>query len=140
MIPARFRNGGAHTLLPLTAMVDVLFLLIIFLVLGADFDTLETVRLPQAHGEARQPRQGEVTVQLAADGVVLVDGKAVPAPEVLATLRGRNPARILLLPDEAARVGGLFQWYEKLGSELGVPVLVGVRPGGEDSGEDKGRP
>lgn len=128
----RFREAEGAPLVPLTPLVDVLFLLIIFLVLGANFDQVETVRLPRARGEAAATAP-VLRLALRADGTLWpADGPAIATPLDDAALRAlvqaRAPERVLLLPDERAPVGPLLRWHDLIGRELGVPVQVGVHP------------
>ena len=123
----RFRSAEGEAPFPLTAMIDVLFLMIIFLVLGANFEQTEQVRLPEARGEPGA-MEAVVAVALRADGTLLLDGEALSYDALVPALRQRAPERILLLPDQQAAVGVLFRWYERLRRDLRVPVRVGVRP------------
>jgi biopolymer transport protein ExbD len=113
-------------MVPIMPLVDVLFLLIIFLVLGARFDQVETLRLPEAHG--RPADSAALTLELRADGTLWLDGQPLADPDVLPTLRARAPVRVLLLPDERAPVGPLLRWYDRIQREAQLPVQVGVRP------------
>lgn len=134
----RFREAEGAPLVPLTPLVDVLFLLIIFLVLGANFDQVETVRLPRARGEVAAATAPVLRLALRADGTLWPadgpPGSAGPgngpldAAALRALVRARAPERVLLLPDERAPVGPLLRWHDLIGRELGVPVQVGVRP------------
>jgi biopolymer transport protein ExbD len=123
----RFRRTPEPPGLSLTAMVDVLFLMIIFLVLGANFEQLETVNLPEAHGRASEGRI-VLSLELRRDGALLLQGRPLSREDAPATVRRRNPAEILILPDKAARVEDLFFWYDLLLQTLDVPVRIGVRP------------
>lgn len=123
----RFREPAVPLLPPLTALLDVLFLIIAFLVLGADFDRVETVRLPEARG-ASPPSAGVVRLELRADGGLWLEGRPLAAGEAIPVLRARQPSAVLLLPDERTAVGPLIRWYDRIRREVGVPVTVGVRP------------
>ena len=122
----RFREAGETPHFPLTAMIDVLFLMIIFLVLGANFDPVATVDLPRAFGGA--PAPATLRVELAADGTLLYKGRRLGSAAALEVLRPLRPRSILLLPEKRLSVEELFRWYDLLGKELGVPVAVGVLP------------
>ncbi len=123
----RFRQETETPALPLTPLVDVLFLMIIFLVLGASFDQVETVRLPEASGSPSQ-ETAVLRLELHPDGRLRHEGRPVPDGEVLGLIRRRAPAAVLLLPDQEARVGPLIRWYDRIGGALGIPVQIGVRP------------
>lgn len=123
----RFRRPMGTPTLSLTAMIDVLFLMIMFLVLGANFEQLETVDLPEAHG--RSPRGSTVLhLSLRPDGDLLLRKDPLPREGAPAILRAESPAEILILPDRSARVEDLFFWYDLLLQELTVPIRIGVRP------------
>jgi biopolymer transport protein ExbD len=122
----RFRHQEESPTIPLTSMIDVLFLMIIFLVMVANFDAIQGVTLPEAQGTATGDRE-LVSVVLRADGALLLDGEALPPEETIARLKAHHPRSVLLLPDRRTEVGTLFRWYDRLGRELRVPVQVGVR-------------
>ena len=122
----RFRDPAETPHFPLTAMIDVLFLMIIFLVMGANFDSTAAVELPEARGGAPMP--GMLRVELAQDGALLFQGRRLQPGEALQALRPLAPRSILLLPDRRLSVERLFRWYDLLGGGLGVPVSVGVLP------------
>ena len=122
----RFRAKGEAPLLPLTAMIDVLFLMIIFLVLGANFDSVVSVELPEARGGAVQDEV--LRVELPVTGGLLLEGRLMDAGQAVRALSRRAPQSILLLPHRELSVEKLFQWYDLLGKALDVPVSVGVKP------------
>lgn len=70
----------------LTSMIDVLFLLIIFFMVGTRFsenDTSIEVNLPKvANGGAMMPAPKGKVVALKADGSILLDGKVVSIPQL----------------------------------------------------------
>ena len=122
----RFRDESATPLLPLTAMIDVLFLMIIFLVLGANFDSVVSVELPEARGGPVAERV--LRVELPVSGGLMLEGQTLDDVQALQALRSRAPRSILLLPHRELSVDRLFHWYDLLGKALDVPVAVGVRP------------
>lgn len=135
----RFKTQQDWGGFPLTAMIDVMFLMVIFLVLAANFDTVDTVRLPEGLGKPQPQQQAVLRLQLRADGNLWLEGRmlgesgkpgearAQKEAEVLKRLKARNPTRIVLLPDEKGAIGPLFRWYHRLRAELDIPVQVGVR-------------
>jgi len=130
----RFRDPTEVPLVPLAAMIDVLFLMIIFLVLGANFDPTASVELPEATGS--EVPQGVARVELRSDGSLWLEGKKLSTPqatptqqaEALQAVRALAPRAVLLMPDGALDVKTLFRWYEILQTGLKVPVSVGVQP------------
>jgi len=111
---------------PLAAMIDVLFLMIIFLVLGANFDPVASVQLPQASGGAVS--EGVLRLELRADGLLWLEGQPLGEEKIESILRQRTPRSVLLLPDGGLNVETLFRWYDRLSGATGLPVSVGVRP------------
>ena len=126
----RFRESSENPLFSLTAMIDVLFLMIIFLVLGANFDPVLSVDLPEAVGGA--VKDTVVRVEIRVDGRLILDGRVLPSNEELEILRSRSPRSILLLPDRRLEVDKLFRWFDSLRRKLGIQVSVGVLPPPEE--------
>ena len=124
----RLRESDDSLPIPLTPLVDVLFLLIIFLVLGANFDQVETVRLPQARGEAPADAAAVLRLELRTDGELWHGTTPLSVEALDALVLAQRPARVLLLPDERAPVGPLLRWHDRIGREMGLPVQVGVQP------------
>jgi biopolymer transport protein ExbD len=122
----RFREPDEAPFVPIVALVDVLFFVIIFLVLGASFDAVETQDLPQARGQGSAAPEA-LAVELRGDGQLALDGQVLAPGEAVARIRPRAGHGIVLLPDARAEVGSLLRWYDLLQRELGVPVRVGVR-------------
>ncbi|MEE8434802.1 MAG: biopolymer transporter ExbD, partial [bacterium] len=104
----RFRQGADTPSVPLTPLIDVLFLMIIFLVLGASFDQVETVRLPEASGQSATQKSTTLRLELHPDGRLWMDGKPLAAEDAIPAIRARGPSAVLLLPDRRARVGPLM--------------------------------
>jgi biopolymer transport protein ExbD len=121
----RFQDPDEAPFVPIVALVDVLFFVIIFLVLGASFQAVETQDLPQARGQAAAS-EAALAVELRADGQLVLDGQPLAA-DALARLKPRAGKGVLLLPDPRAEVGSLLRWVDLLQRALGVPVRVGVR-------------
>jgi biopolymer transport protein ExbD len=122
----RFQEADEAPFVPIVALVDVLFFVIIFLVLGASFDTVDTQNLAQARGQGSAAADA-LSVELRADGQLALDGRVLAPADAVAQLRPRASHGIVLLPDAHAEVGSLLRWYDLLQRELGVPVRVGAR-------------
>ena len=93
------RRGNVSPTIDLTAMVDVVFLLIIFFMVSTTFITLESglpVDLPQA-SSAEAQAEGQPTVTISADESIYVGGTEVSEAGLVAALRG-------LLSDEGGDV------------------------------------
>ncbi len=124
-----WRRDAVVGMLPLTAMLDVLFLLVFFLVLGSRFDSVEAVHLAVGRGEGLGQQQ-ETKVRLRADGGLWVGDKRLVAGEELEELRSLETERILLLPQADTSVGDLLYWHGVL-SEEWEGLRVGVK--GDDA-------
>ena len=121
----RYRSPEETPAFPLTAMIDVLFLMIIFLVLGANFDAMVTVELPEARGSL--PESGILTVEIHPDSTLEFQGNRYTPAQALEVLGSLRATQLVILPDRRLPVGALFQWYERLSGGLSIPVRVGVR-------------
>jgi biopolymer transport protein ExbD len=84
--PRRHASG----VLNLTPLIDIVFLLLVFFMLTAHFIEEERIdiRLPQASSGDPLPDARYVTVTLAPDGRLLVDGIATDMAELAEVLRG----------------------------------------------------
>ncbi|WP_260291762.1 ExbD/TolR family protein [Sedimenticola hydrogenitrophicus] len=84
--PRRHSSG----VLNLTPLIDIVFLLLVFFMLTAHFIEEERIdiRLPQASSSDPLPDERYVTVTLAPDGRLLVDGIATDMAELAEVLRG----------------------------------------------------
>lgn len=80
------------------ALVDVTFFLLVFFLLVARMDATAPFRVdpPQARSGTDMPGGG-ATVAIAADGGLALDGHAIAAADLLATLQDRARARPELL-------------------------------------------
>ena len=111
----------------LTPMIDVVFLLIIFFLVGTKFYELEreiSVRLPEA-SDARpltKPPQ-EIIINVARDGAITVNREAVTVATLVGLLRGAR-ARY---PDQAVLVRGDREaQHQMVVNVLGACVRAGI--------------
>jgi len=83
----------------LSALIDIIFILMIFVILGAHFDRIRAMGVDIPEGDATGAKAPEVvTVQVPMQGPVLVDGVEVPATALIEHLRARRasvPALVL---------------------------------------------
>ena len=91
-IPVRTTTGGVG--FSMTPMIDVVFLLLIFFLLSSHLARQETqlaLPLPAADSGSERPddERPRVTVNVLADGTLLVAGRAVTADDLTARLRER---------------------------------------------------
>ena len=86
---------------PLTSLIDIVFLLLIYFLLTTNFMVDEgiQVKLPQADATSPQTEE-EITIYVDSSGNVFMDNRAVPLNALFTTVKGR------------------------LGEKTGVPVVI----------------
>ena len=126
----RFKGGRTRArVLPmdLTAMVDVVFLLIIFFLTTSSLVELtrERVDLPVEEGEQiEEERAGTVVVNITEQGRIIVEGEPLTREQLLAKIEhemhsGSTEFDLLIRADEAASLAVVNDISEGV-SELGV--------------------
>lgn len=113
----------------LTPMIDVVFLLVIFFMVGSKFSEAESripVNVPTV-GEMQSITRGpdERTVAVSLDGVVTLDGQPVSLPQLTAILREQHAAYPALKVAVRGEAQGSLQ--------QAVEVLQAVRTSGVDT-------
>lgn len=99
----------------LTPLIDVLFIVLMFLVLTTTFreSTRLKVKLPEAEtGEPLREALGRLRVTVAEDGRLSVDGRTVTLPALgglLEVIAGRDEAQIVVAADEGAAHGRVVE-------------------------------
>jgi biopolymer transport protein ExbD len=125
--------------LNLTPMVDIVFLLVIFFMVGTKFAEAERnvdVKLPQvesSNAPTTPPKRHIVTV--AEDGAVLWDGKAVTIQQLRGQLRQtrdeEGEVRVVLRADAESPYGNVARVLNACRDEgvdeLGIPVRLANR-------------
>ncbi|MHB1157273.1 MAG: ExbD/TolR family protein [Phycisphaerales bacterium] len=103
---AQSRRATTRGFVPLTAMIDVMFLLLIFFTTTSTFRAREQqidVRLPVAqHARAAEATRTEVVVNVRSDGVIVVADKAYQ----LKQLRAMLVELVKMYPDERLIIRG----------------------------------
>ncbi|RLB99534.1 MAG: biopolymer transporter ExbD [Deltaproteobacteria bacterium] len=86
---------------PLTSLIDIVFLLLIYFLLTTNFMVDEgiQVKLPQANATSPQIEE-EITIYVDSTGKVFMDNRAVPLNELFMIVKG------------------------KLGEKAGIPVVI----------------
>ena len=86
---------------PLTSLIDIVFLLLIYFLLTTNFMVDEgiQVKLPQANATSPQTEE-EITIYVDSTGKVFMDNRAVPLNELFLIVKG------------------------KLGEKAGIPVVI----------------
>lgn len=121
------RQQAEDATINLTPMIDVVFLLVIFFMVGSKFSEAESrieVNVP-AVGEMRSITRGpdELTVDIGVDGTVSVDGQSVSLTQLTSMLRDQHknyPALKVVVRGEAS--GSLQQTVEVLHAVRGSGV------------------
>lgn len=116
---------GGSAALPLTALIDVIFLVVIFFMINAVFAVTAAipVELPVESGEATSSERG-IVVTVDAAGMVYVDEELVHLEQlvdVLSELRSRDPEVTIFVSGDA----GLP--YQRLVDVLGAVRDAGIR-------------
>jgi biopolymer transport protein ExbD len=97
----------------LIALVDVTFLLILFLVLAGRFETTRVLAL-QAPGPATAEQVPAVLVRLGPDGSVDLAGEPLPVTTLIERLGGRAGLVVLVRVDAEARLVSLVGLLDAL--------------------------
>lgn len=67
----------------LSALIDVVFILMIFVILGASFDRMRSLQIAVPKSQEGESASPGVLVEVAADGNVRLEGKAIQSPSEL---------------------------------------------------------
>ncbi|MBM3318103.1 MAG: biopolymer transporter ExbD [Candidatus Eisenbacteria bacterium] len=128
----------------LTAMTDVVFLLMIFFLLTSSFVVHAGLRvqLPQVV-QADPQGQRDIVVTLGAEDELLIDGVRIPWSQLRETLAQRIEASatkaVIVKGDEAARLGRTVQVMD-LARQLGATQLaIAARPQAPPGGGARAR-
>lgn len=97
----------------LIALVDVTFLLILFLVLAGRFETTRVLAL-QAPGPATAGQVPAVLVRLGPDGSVDLAGESLPVTTLIERLGGRDGLVVLVRVHGEARLASLVGLLDAL--------------------------
>jgi biopolymer transport protein ExbD len=117
----------SSTVLNLTPLIDIVFLLLVFFMLTAHFIEEQSIAidLPEAQNSTASEDERFVEVIMTPDGQLLVDGFPTPIESLEETLRGALHAPekrfVRLKGDNAAQFG------------LGVKVIDAARAAGAES-------
>jgi biopolymer transport protein ExbD len=110
---ASWRNESEAAEVPLTPLIDVVFLLLIFFLVATTFSRREVderVRLPEGvRREAPRAAEEAFVINLRREGVLVVDGRVVEERELgtaLRAWRGQHPERgVAIRGDEGVAYG-----------------------------------
>ncbi len=105
----------------LLPLVNVVFLLLVFLLLAGTLESTGKSRIePALSVNANPDRSGELKLGLTKEGDLLFGGEPVSHAELVQLLRDRLPARVQILADRRAHSGDLqvlLQLLSRLGFE-----------------------
>ena len=95
------RIGAYKIKAPLTSLIDIVFLLLVYFLLTTNFMVEEgiTVKLPQAQASAPQTQQ-EITVYVDAEGRAFLMNRQLPEDQLFAQLKemvGSSPNRLVVI-------------------------------------------
>lgn len=112
------RNRRNRSVLDLTPLIDVVFLLIVFLILTANFQQPSlSLDLPGGNSED-EPQEQSVMVELDAEGNLAIDGLAIGGDGLGAALGSALDATskraVRLLADEQVTYGELMPVIEEI--------------------------
>ncbi len=112
--------------IPITNLVDVLFLLIVFFMLSTvlSFDRGIGVKLPETQAAGRISNKG-VSVLVARDGAVYVDGAQVPLDRlgaVVSEKRKSSGSNVILKSDRETKYQAIADVMDRL-LEVGIDDL-----------------
>lgn len=125
-------DGQKRRATGLTALIDVVFLLLLFFMLASTFSRFSTVEVGLGGRAAAVVPAADVIAVLVGvdgDGVLHVNGTAVVAEDLAAALRraaGDDPARILVRPTGRASVQDIVRALE-LAKDAGAGDVVLVK-------------
>ncbi len=117
--------------IPITNLVDVLFLLIVFFMMSTvlSFDRGYGVKLPQSAAAGTISNKG-VSVMIARDGKVYVDGNETPLDNLGDTVKSRQRAagnNVILKSDRETRFQAIADVMDRLLAvgigDLSLPVV-----------------
>jgi biopolymer transport protein ExbD len=119
------RAGKPSRRVPLTPLIDVVFLLLIFFMLTSRFLDLGAVGLDAAAAGAETPGLADtIRIDLSGDGRIEIAGASIPREALMTTLRGllgaSAQAPVVVAPDAAVPLETL------------IPVLDEVRRAGAE--------
>ncbi|MFA7235921.1 MAG: biopolymer transporter ExbD [Phycisphaeraceae bacterium] len=113
---AQSRRATTRGIVPLAAMIDVMFLLLIFFTTTSTFRAREQqmdVKLPVAqHAKAQEATRTEVVVNVRHDGVIVVADKVYPLKQLRAMLaelvKAYPDERLIIRGDQTTQYGRII--------------------------------
>jgi biopolymer transport protein ExbD len=128
------------TVLELTPLIDVVFLLLIFFMVSTTFISDEgglQVELPRSENRDLIPEGSDVALAIAADGAMELDGKAVDLEELKRVLRRsaeEDPNTMVVVRADRSLAHGKVVAVMDLVRELGLTHFAIATEGAGDAG------
>jgi len=91
---------------PLTSLIDIVFLLLIYFLLTTNFMVDEGIKVQLPQADATSPQvQKEITISIDKDGRIFLDNRQIPLHELFQSLKGRlhgkNDAPVVIKADRS---------------------------------------
>jgi len=130
------RARSRRSLISLTPLIDVVFILLVFFMLASSFVEWRSIDLAEAGPAAATPSEdAALLLRVGADGGVVIDGEAHDAAALdarLARIAGEDPARRLAVqPEPGVPLQTVVDVLEAA-TEAGLSGVSLVRPAGEE--------
>ncbi len=102
--------------IPLTSLVDVVFILLFFFMLASRFAQLQAIELNLAAADGGILAPAEVTrlLRLDADGALRLDGEAVDLEQLLARLREQPGVHLVVQPAPGVPLQQMVELMDRL--------------------------
>lgn len=129
------RRGGNQALINITSLIDVMFLLLIFLVVSSTFkdQTAVNLTLPRSASSDAAP-EGPAVVTLTADGETFLNDRRVSEAELRQDLRQLQAAtgedRLVLQADAHSQHGDVVRLIDIVRESGFTKVSLSARRGG----------
>jgi biopolymer transport protein ExbD len=129
-----------HELIDMTAMVDIVFFLLIFFMVTSMHSMQSAIALPTPEAEAetgtrrtsQSSDEDQVIVQIDADDTIAVDGEEVPSrQELIAQLRAAERDNLLVMASGEAAHGTVVMVLDA-GSDAGMQQIRLITEGLDD--------
>jgi len=128
------RRGGSQALINITSLIDVMFLLLIFLVVSSTFkdQTAVNLTLPRSASSDAAP-DGPAVVVLTADGETWLNDRRLPEAELRQALRQLQAAtgedRLVLRADTHSQHGDVVRLIDMVRESGFTKVSLSARRG-----------
>lgn len=91
---------------PLTSLIDIVFLLLIYFLLTTNFMVDEGIKVQLPQADATSPQvQKEITISIDKDGRIFLDNRQIPLHELFQSLKsrlhGKNDAPVVIKADRS---------------------------------------